>query len=91
MGIYNASINMNEENSVRTVLGAVAAATMKIKNYGYSDEAVYEIVPLVVGVEIKADQERIDHVEHILEAIHQLDESEEMFIRNLKDIMRGKE
>ena len=91
MGIYNASINMNEENSVRTVLGAVAAATMKLKNYGYSDEAVYEIVPRVVGEEIKADKERIDQVEHILEVIHQLDESEEMFIRNLKDIMRGKE
>ena len=91
MGIYNATINMNSEDAVRTVVGTVAAAAMKLKNYGYSDEAVYEIIPLVVGVEIKADQQKIDQIELILEAIHQLDAEEGMFIRNLKDIMRGKE
>ena len=90
MGIYNATINMNSEDAVRTVVGTVAAAAMKLKNYGYSDEAVYEIIPLVVGVEIKADQQKIDQIEEILECIHGLADTEEEFLQKLMDILGGK-
>ena len=89
MGIYNATINMNSEDAVRTVVGTVAAAAMKLKNYGYSDEAVYEIIPLVVGVEIKADQQKIDQIEEILECIHGLADTEEEFLQKLMDILGG--
>ena len=89
-GIYNATINMDSENRIRNVIGTVTAATLKLKSYGFSDEAVYEIILILMGVEIKADQRKIDQIEEILECIHELADTEEQFAEKLMDILSGK-
>ena len=88
--VYNATINFELENNVRNVIGTVTAATLKLKNYGFSDEAVYEIIPVLMGVEIKADQRKIDQIEEILECIHGLADTEEEFAQKVIDILSGK-
>ena len=47
-GIYDATIYFEFENRVRNIIGTVTAATLKLKSYGFSDEAVYEIIPIVM-------------------------------------------
>ena len=89
-GIYNATINMDSENAMRNIVGTVTAATLKLKSYGFSDEAVYEIIPILMGVEIKADQRKINQIEEILECIHGLADTEEEFVEKLIDILSGK-
>ena len=89
-GIYNATINMDSENAMRNIVGIVTAATLKLKSYGFSDEAVYEIIPILMGVEIKADQRKINQIEEILECIHGLADTEEEFVEKLIDILSGK-
>ena len=89
-GIYDATINFELENRVRNVIGTVTAATLKLKSYGFSDEAVYEIIPIVMGVEIKADQRKIDQIEEILECVHGLADTEEDFAQKVRDILSRK-
>ena len=38
--VYYASIDRDREDSMRNVMGSVAAAALMLKNYGYSDEAI---------------------------------------------------
>ena len=86
--VYYASIDRDREDSMRNVMGSVAAAVLMLKNYGYSDEAIYEIIPMLVGVEIRADQAMVDKLEKIIVSIHGLEGSEEGFIRYLRDMKK---
>ena len=88
--VYNATINMDSENAMRNIVGTVTAATLKLKSYGFSDEAVYEIIPILMRVEIKADQRKINQIEEILECIHELADTEDEFAEKLMDILSGK-
>ena len=88
--VYNATNYMDSENAMRNIVGTVTAATLKLKSYGFSDEAVYEIIPIVMGVEIKADQRKIDQIEEILECVHDLADTEEEFAQKVRDILSGK-
>ena len=85
--IYNATVDLEAEEKVRNLIGTVVAATLKLKNYGYSDETVYEVVPLIVGKEINGDPEMIERLMDILEGIYSLDSEEGKYIRRLKRIM----
>ena len=85
--IYNATVDLEAEEKVRNLIGSVVAATLKLKNYGYSDETAYEVVPLIVGKEIKGNPEMIERLMDILEGIYALDSEEEKYIRCLKRIM----
>ena len=84
---YDASVELEAEENLRNYIGSVVAATMKLKNYGYSDETVYEVVPLVIGKDISDNPEMTERLMDILEAIHDLDSEEEKFIQRLKKIM----
>ena len=85
--IYNATVDLEAEEKVRNLIGSVVAATLKLKNYGYSDETVYEVVPLIVGKGINGNPEMIERLMDILEGIYSLDSEEEKYIRRLKRIM----
>ena len=87
-GIYNASINMDKNDTVRNTIGMVAAAAMKLKNCGYTDEAVYTIIPILFGIDMKADQKKIDDVDHIIEAIYNPDDTEDadLFLEDLRSL-----
>ena len=85
--IYNATVDLEAEEKVRNLIGTVVAATLKLKNYGYSDETVYEVVPLIVGKDINGNPEMIERLMDILEGIYSLDSEEEKYIRRLKRIM----
>lgn len=85
--IYNATVDLEAEEKVRNLIGTVVAATLKLKNYGYSDETVYKVVPLIVGKDINGNPEMIERLMDILEGIYSLDSEEEKYIRRLKRIM----
>ena len=85
--IYNATVDLEAEEKVRNLIGTVVAATLKLKNYGYSDETVYKVVPLIVGKDINGNPEMIERLMDILESIYSLDSEEEKYIRRLKRIM----
>lgn len=85
--IYNATVDLEAEEKVRNLIGSVVAATLKLKNYGYSDETVYKVVPLIVGKDINGNPEMIERLMDILEGIYSLDSEEEKYIRRLKRIM----
>ena len=85
--IYNATVDLEAEEKVRNLIGSVVAATLKLKNYGYSDETVYKVVPLIVGKDINGNPEMIERLMDILEGIYLLDSEEGKYIRRLKRIM----
>lgn len=87
--VYDASIEFGNEEHINFVLATVAAVSMKLKNYGYSDEAVYEVLPIITGIDLEPVPEKTDKAEAILEAVHELDADEEGFIRRLKKITGG--
>lgn len=89
-GIYDAQISLETEERMRNVIGMSVAAAMKLKDYGYNDEAIYEIIQVLFGAEVKADQRKIDQIEEILECVHGLADTEEDFAQKVRDILSGK-
>ena len=90
-GIYDAQISLETEERMRNVIGMSVAAAMKLKDYGYNDEAIYEIIQVLFGVEVKADQEKIDSIGKILDFIHHNGniENADQLLDKLRSIIGG--
>ena len=88
-GIYNANICMGYDDDMRNVVGIMVAATLRLKNFGYTDEAVYTILPMLMGVDVIPDPGKTDDLDKIMDSMHKPDDSEdaEIFIQNLKDTL----
>ncbi|MCR5049285.1 MAG: hypothetical protein K6A37_10065 [Saccharofermentans sp.] len=67
------------------------AAAMKLKDYGYEDEAIYEIIQVLFGVEVKADQNKIDSINTIMDVIHKQSniENADQLLDKLRSIIGG--
>ena len=90
-GIYDAQINLETEERMRNVIGMSVAAAMKLKDYGYNDEAIYEIIQVLFGMEVKADQEKIDSINTIMDVIHKQSniENADQLLDKLRSIIGG--
>lgn len=90
-GIYDAQISLETEERMRNVIGMSVAAAMKLKDYGYDDEAIYEIIQVLFGVEVKADQSKIDSIGKILDYIHHNGniENADQLLYKLRSIIGG--
>ena len=89
--IYNAQISLETEERLRNVIGMSVAAAMKLKDYGYNDEAIYEIIQVLFGAEAKADQDKIDSIGKILDYIHHNGniENADQLLDKLRSIIGG--
>ena len=90
-GIYNAQISLETEERLRNVIGMSVAVAMKLKDYGYNDEAIYEIIQVLFGVEVKADQSKIDSINTIMDVIHKQSniENADQLLDKLRSIIGG--
>ena len=76
---------------MRNVIGMSVAAVLKLKDYGYDDEVIYEILQALFGVEVKADQDKIASINEIMDVIHKHSniENADQLLDKLRSIIGG--